>query len=102
MKKRDYLSINTLYGISVDETLQEKIKVLFDPEKSSSCSKSTVVLKKTLFKTSFTLGTNISIDFDEELAFQVFATDNNEVFKSESIMAIIEYKYSKIKWLLWL
>jgi hypothetical protein len=56
------------------------------------------VLKKTLFRTSLNPGTGISIDFGEALVFSVFNNDENEVFKSESIKAIIEYKYGKIIW----
>jgi len=100
--KRDFCVTKTLFGIGLDNERQKKIRILFDPEYTCFCyrkssERSTVILKKTLFKTSYKPGTNISIDFHEALVFCVLNHDNNEVFKTESIMVMIEYKYSKMK-----
>ena len=99
IKNHEYCQIDSLFDIL--EKPQQIIKELFELRQKGYFRRnqikcSSVVLKKTAFRTSLNPGSDISIDFGEALVFSVFNNDENEVFKSESIRAIIEYKYNQI------
>ena len=55
-----------------------------------------------MFKLSYTLGSERSLEFHEALAFSVLKKGSNEVFRSESINAVVEYKWGKLLPLFWL
>ena len=64
--------------------------------------KTTTILKTVMFKLSYTLGSERSLEFHEALAFSVLKKGSNEVFRSESINAVVEYKWGKLLPLFWL
>jgi len=63
--------------------------------------KSTTILKQVLFRFPLIPGSTESVDFHETLAYTVLKKDSNLVFQTETIDAIIHYKWGKLyPWLL--
>jgi hypothetical protein len=55
-----------------------------------------------MFKVSDVPGSQRSVELHEALAFSVLKKDSNMVFRSESIDAIISYKWEKLQWYFYL
>lgn len=76
-------------------TREEVKKILFDADSwgLNVTSKSTTILKTVLFKCSLIPGSSKSVDLHEILAYQVLKKDSNEIFQTETVSAIIAYKW---------